>query len=105
MQSYNVGGDVRGYLKDEFDVPHGLIWFVYEYWEGSYEGGGEGVGLHPDGDLRYGRFDHCSCYGPMEMWGDGERITVAEFIREKDSVHDFDCSNAIREKVLELLGM
>jgi len=92
-------------LGDECETPSesSFVWYVYDYWEGSYEGGGHAVGLGIDGLLSVGDLGHCSCYGPMEVWSPTD-MTIDEFFRPKDSVHDYDCPASIVEKVRELLG-
>jgi hypothetical protein len=99
MDVYNVGHDELS----EWDLEYakGAVWFVYSYEDGGYDGSGEGVALMPDGQLQCFNLSHCSCYGPMES---GIFTSVEEYLRPKDSVHDYYSKPEVEAKVRELLG-
>lgn len=103
MKIYNVGVDELSEY-DYNELPKDLVWFVYRYEYGYYDGSGEAVGMNSEGKLLVGNLGHCSCYGPCEGMGQGQYITVEEFLRKKESIHDYDCSDSVKAKVLELLG-
>lgn len=103
MKIYNVGTDVPyGLPSEEND---GYVWLVYEYRDEGYEGYGEAVMLGIDGLIHIKGLDHCSCYGPFDCWETNlSKMTVDEYCRSKDNVHDYVGSPTIESKVKELLG-
>jgi hypothetical protein len=99
MDVYNVG------VEEPWDLPSdGYVWLVYSYDVYSqYEGGGEAIGLsEEDGMLYIYNLGHCSCYGPFDSVC--VSMTVEEYLRPKDSVHDFDPKSDVDKKVRELLA-
>lgn len=105
MEIYSVGCDEL----DDWDwkeiEAEKYIWTVYWYESGCYEGSGEAVTLGKDGLLYCKDLGHCSCYGPMEDWETGCSVmTVEEFLREKDNIHDYDCKEVVKDKVRSLLS-
>ena len=78
-------------------------WIVYWYEEGFYDGGGEAVALGNDGLLYVSALGHCSCFGPTEHFNHTDSMTIEEFNRPKDSIHDYDCRYELKSKVGELL--
>lgn len=102
MKIYNVGPDelcdyeVGQITADQFK------WLVYFYEIGDYCGDGEAVAMGKDGLLYYTSLSHCSCYGPMESWPD-RKITVTEFLRPKDSVHDYCFKEEVNKQVRALV--
>ena len=105
MRVYNVGPDQ---LKD-YDLAYvkedGYEWLIYWYEEGYYDGSGEAVALRKDGQLVIKNLGHCSCYGPMEDWETGATIvSVGEFLKPKDSVHDITVMEAVMSEARKLLN-
>lgn len=108
MKIYNVGSDELGNwdLKDVEAQEDQFEWFVYDYQNGGYDGSGEAVALGKDGKLHCKNLGHCSCYGPMDGWPySTEVVAVEDFFKTKDNVLDYDCKDAIKAKVAELLGL
>lgn len=106
MELYKVGKDDLGQY-DLYDVdPEKFEWLVYSYdfW-GQYEGDGEAVALGKDGLLYVHDMSHCSCYGPMDQFGNKGTMTVEEFLREKDDVHDYQARDEVESKVRMLLDV
>lgn len=94
-------GDIDLYIKgDQYE------WIVcyYENYDG-YSGGGEIVALRKDGLLEFRDLAHCSCYGPLEEWGTNTPMTIEEYLRPKNSIHDFAPGEVVDAKVRELLGV
>lgn len=86
--------DYSSINKDEYQ------WIVYAYYLGSWEGGGDFVGLKNNGQLIYINLCHCSCYGPIEEHSE-QVIAKDEFIGDKLSYREID--PGVFEKVVELL--
>ena len=103
MQVYNDGPCELS----EYDLDHILAdlveWVVYWYDLDWYDGSGQMVALRKDGQLEVLNLVHCSCYGPLDGWG-GTLITVENFFRKAESIHDDDYSR-LNGKVAELLGL
>lgn len=101
MKIYQVGPDVPYDLSedDRFE------WIVHYYEDGGYDGSGEAVGLCKDDGLLYIKnLGHCSCYGPMDGGMEsGDKMTVAEFLKDKDDIHSYDARTEIKDKVKELV--
>jgi len=108
MEIFNVGKEEN---KRYYDEVHELSyqlknlkfeykWFVYAYYQGSYCGGGEGVGCTEEGELHRYDFSHCSCYGAIDDGNTYEVIHSSEFTGPEvlTSVQD----NGVLEKVREL---
>lgn len=107
MRIFQVGRDALqewewAIKEDDYE------WFVYDYEDagyGGYDGYGQAVALRRDGVVVVKSLDHCSCYGPMDCWETSSyKVTVEEFLREKDSIHDIRCSDAIMSKAKELFS-
>lgn len=106
MEIYNVGPDsLADYeLKALLETGEGYKWMVYWYESGCYDGNGEIVALGNDGNIYAGGLGHCSCYGPCDDgFAYSSQMSVAEFFRDKDSIFDYDCKEAIKKKVKSLL--
>jgi hypothetical protein len=106
MEIYNVGKDE---LRDwNFTDIKGELyrWMVYDYVDGGYDGDGTAVAYREDAGLLYCKnLSHCSCYGPLDSWETScVKMTVEEFLRDKDSIMDYDCKDAIKRKVRELVS-
>ena len=103
MEIYSVGIDELDFAEYENEFQ----WVVYEYEEGYYDGDGECIAFGLDGLLHYKNLSHCSCFGPLEPgWSkrsDWHTLTIEEFLQEKESIHDFDCGDIVKSKVLSLL--
>lgn len=105
MQIYNVGKDELNQYDLNVLSPEAYEWLVYEYVDyDGYSGGGMAVALRKDGQLQYKDLGHCSCYGPMSDWFGSSTVSIEEFFRHKDNIHDIDWSPALKSKVKELLG-
>lgn len=106
MKIYNVGKvELCEYDFSEIKDQIKYEWMVYWYDQDGYDGSGEAVALGKDGVLYCKNLGHCSCYGPMESWETGcSQLTVEEFFRDKDSIFDYDCKEAIKKEVRSLLG-
>lgn len=101
MKLYNVGPD-EPYGYEEKDDRY--VWLVYWYEIGDYCGDGEAVAFGKDGLVYFYGLGHCSCYGPFDDWGSpGKGMTVEEYLRPKDSVHDLSVKGPVDEKVTKLL--
>lgn len=98
MRVFIVGSCDPGYEGDK-DY-EGFDWIVCNYWEGSYEGGGESMGWK-DGQLYHWRHDHCSCYGPLEV-DSPELLPIEQFREELEWATSPYDSDVVR-KVCELL--
>jgi len=106
MEIYNVGQDELSDY-DFSEIREGKYrWIVYDYLNEGYEGSGTAVAYREDDGLLYCKnLGHCSCYGPMDSWATGcDKMTVEEFLKDKDSIMDYDCKDAIKCKVRELVG-
>lgn len=104
MKIYNVGSDaLPQYIEREAEER--FVWFVYDYKYDGIEGGGEAVGLDPEGLLHCYNLDHCSYDGPIDDIGrEDECVSLDEFLKPKESVHDWNCSQAIRDQVARLVA-
>jgi hypothetical protein len=71
------------------------IWVVTEYESYTYEGNGDAVAKHKNGELHYYNLGHCSCYGPFENGFDLFNIN-------EDNVLSPTVSNEMMSKILEL---
>lgn len=102
MDIYKVG---KCELADwDFTDLKEYSWIVYDYDGGGYDGWGTAV-AYKEGLLYCKDLGHCSCYGPMDCWETScTKVTVDEFLRDKDSIMDYDCNDPIKSKVRELLG-
>lgn len=102
MKIYQVGPDLP-YDLDENDER--FEWVVFWYENEGYDGSGEAIGLcKQDGLLYIKNLEHCSCYGPMDAGLEsGDKITIEEFMKHKESVHDYEAMAETKEKVIELL--
>jgi len=102
MKIYSLGPDnledyeLTQITEDQFE------WLVYSYENYGYEGGGDAVALGKDGSLYYSSLSHCSCYGPTESWPD-KKMSIEEFLRDKDNVHDYHFMEEVDKKVRALL--
>jgi len=102
MKIFNVGDNKPHGLPSEQD--ENFVWLVYYYEDGYYDGSGEAVALMADGRLQLLNLSHCSCYEPFEDWMNGQFVSIEEYLRPKDSVHDIEVKNVVDIKVRELLG-
>lgn len=105
MQIYNVGPD----SFDESDFENILRdyeykWIVVYYINYGWEGDGELLALGMDGVLHHKALGHCSCFSPLDEWDQCEKITIEEFLRVKDSIHDIEFREEVDEKVRSLLA-
>ncbi len=105
MQLYNVGPD--RFDESDFDNilrDHEYKWIVVYYLHYGPEGEGELLALGMDGVLTFKALGHCSCFGPLDDWDyQCEKITIEEFLRPKDSIHDLSFRKELEEKVRSLL--
>lgn len=102
MKLYCVGPDEA---YDEPGQDDRYEWLVYWYEEGDYCGDGEAVALGKDGKLYTYGLGHCSCYGPFDDWGTfDETVEVEKFLGQKESIHESDWEDAVKDKVRELLN-
>jgi hypothetical protein len=105
MNIYNVGLDELGLGSlQELADKNKFDWLVYSYCGGDWEGDGQAILLGKDGFLYTTNLGHCSCHGPEDGFYDLCRMTIEEFLREKDSIFDFECKDAVGLKVRELLA-
>ena len=106
MLIYSVGQDELSDWDFKEIQAEAYKWIVYEYESGSYDGSGQAVAFKEENGLLYVKnLGHCSCYGPMDSWEtDCEVMTVAEFLRDKDSIMDTDCKDVVKNKVREHVG-
>jgi len=90
-----------------FDVvsPDEYEWLCHEYGYFDYSGGGMAAALRKDGRLQYKGLAHCSCYEPMDGWVGPSTISVEEFFKHKNSIHDAFFGPALQARVRELLGL
>ncbi len=103
MEIFSVGpDDVHSYELDRFSSDD-IAYIVYWYEIYSYEGDGDCVVIHHDNSMEYFGMSHCSCYGPLE--DSGVSITVEDIVSTKESIHEFDCKEEVKNKVKELLGL
>lgn len=108
MQIFNVGPDELASYEFDYIDQSKYEWFIYWYIVGDYEGGGEAVALRNDGKLQAGSLSHCSCYGPLDdgndYWkGQGDGITVEEFLTTPTCIYENDYRDELKEKVRELM--
>lgn len=106
MKLYNVGVDeLNEYDINDMDG-ESFDFIVYWYESGSYDGDGEAVGYIKEENILYvTSLSHCSCYGPMDGgMKSGVKVTIDEFLSQKESVHSLDVRDCIKEKVKELLS-
>lgn len=107
MRIYSVG-EIE---FDKYDFEEGQLdsdqyeWLVYGYEQGFWDGSGYAVALRKDGQLQYKGLDHCSCFGPLDGWPGASSVTIEEFFRVKENIHDDDWSLSVKRKVKELLGL
>lgn len=102
MKIYNVGEEELSELSEDNTQ---FEWVVFWYESGSYEGYGEAVALCKEDNLLYvSNLGHCSCYGPLEGGlQDGDKMTIEEFLKDKDDIHAYDAKDGVKAKVKELL--
>jgi hypothetical protein len=88
MKIISVGPDEL--IQKEFEYKNinssKYKWIVYFYKIGSYEGHGQLVALNKNKTIYIYDLGHCSCYGPLSNWGNGDTMTLDEFIEWKTSV-------------------
>lgn len=111
MEVYQVGKTAL----DEYDFDElnkeDYLWIVYNYHYEDWEGNGVAILLRKDGQLLKKNLSHCSCYGPMDTstWDDCpiqfEPITLEEILSVKECIFDDDFSDALKEKVKELMNV
>lgn len=103
MEIYNVGVDELA--NYELECRDDFKFIVYQYENYGYEGDGEAVGLCLTDNMLYIKnLSHCSCYGPMDGGIEsGDKMTIEDFLSEKEDVHAYDALKAIKDKVRELL--
>jgi len=103
MRIYNVGKDELSDWDFNEVKQEKYKWIVYEYENGGYDGSGHAVAMDQDGLLHCKDLGHCSCYGPMDSWETGcSTMTVEEFLKDKDSIFDYDCKDEIKKQVRRL---
>ncbi len=103
MRIYNVGTDELSDWDFNEVKEEKYKWIVYWYENGGYDGSGEAVAMDQDGLLHCKNLGHCSCYGPMDSWETGcATMTVEEFLKDKDSIMDYDCKDEIKKQVRRL---
>lgn len=118
---YSVGPDELNISDEEIENASIFKWQVYHYTSEPYEGHGDIVAYDPkDNMLYYSGLNHCSCYGPEIITGypatrvnilgdvvsanDVFQITIEEFFRDKEDIHEQDFCKEIKDKVRELLS-
>lgn len=106
MEFYSIGPDeVYEFEVDDEVEKEKYVWTVCWYEVMEYHGCGEAITLGKDGLLYYSNLSHYSGDCAMRYWGKGcSTMTVDEFFREKDSIHDLDFREEIKVKVRSLLG-
>lgn len=84
-------------------IKKNLDWLVYHYERGDYEGSGYAVSSK-DGVLREHNLGHCSCYGPVEQWGETE-VPPEYFLEFDESIFSAARSgeDEVKMKVREIL--
>ncbi len=106
MDIYSVGKDELSDW-DFSEVKDGLYrWIVYEYENYGYEGDGTAVAYKESDGLLYCKgLGHCSCYGPMDSWEtSASKVSVEEYLRDKEDIFEEDGKDVIKSKVRELVG-
>lgn len=106
MNIFNVGQEELSDYELKDLQSDNLLWVVYSYESGSYDGDGQAVGLRiNDGMLQVKSLGHCSCYGPTEGgMEDGDLVSVEQFLFDKDDIFSHDARKEIKDKVKELVG-
>ena len=104
MLIFNVGPDELSVDELENVPKDDYVWLVYWYKYDCYEGSGEVVALHKDGHLEYGNLGHCSCYGPMDCFPLTDSMSIEDFLKPKENIHDTDFSEIVKAKVKSLIG-
>lgn len=105
MQIYNVGPDRFDesdfkYVPLDQEYKWAVVWYIHY----GPEGDGEVVALGMDGLLHYKGLGHCSCFGPLDEWEACETVTIEEFLRPKDSIHDLEFRKEVEQLVRSLLA-
>jgi hypothetical protein len=104
MKIFSVGPSDLNSDYELNKIDENLFEFVvYWYEDGGYDGNGQLVAFSKEKELHVYDLSHCSCYGPLEAWGNPVKMDVAEFLRPKDSVHDYEFKKLVESKVKELL--
>ena len=99
MQIISVGPDEIDFDGDR----HSIV--VYWYQDHMYDGEGQAVCIRPTGEVDCYSLGHCSCYGPVDEYPDNPDETYAnvqEFLRPRESVHDYNSYPQILETISEL---
>jgi hypothetical protein len=80
-----------------------ILWIVYDYENGSYEGSGTAIAFFKDGTLKVGDLGHCSCFGPLEhpSWKD---ILLIDLMKAPTNALDEIAPASVVSKVLEIVG-
>jgi hypothetical protein len=86
-------------------VPDGdFIWFISWYESTDWDGWGDGVGLHKDGELYFFNLGHCSCYGPLDSGIEHACSMSPHDLLTTNDLHAPDLRPEVMAKVRELLG-
>lgn len=106
MNIYNVGPNQ---LNDddlkELDK-YNYEWFIYWYKFDVYNGEGCAVALRKDGYIVIKDLCHCSCFEPLDSWEKNILVVdIAEFLRDKDDIHDIEVNEEIVLQVKKLLNL
>lgn len=110
MDIYSVGKDrMSDWWFDDIEHKESYRWIVYAYECYGDDGSGHAVAYRefPDGTsvLYCKDLAHCSCYGPIDNWEDDcVKLSVEDFFHGSDSIFDYQCEAAIRNKVRQLVG-
>jgi hypothetical protein len=100
MKIYSVGKDELCDWDFNDIKQEKYKWVVYEYENYGYEGGGHAVAMDHEGTLYCKDLGHCSCYGPLDSWETGcTKMSVEEFLKDKESILEYDCTDVIKNKV------
>lgn len=102
IRLYQVGK----HAFDDFDLGYldkQILWIVYDYECGAYEGSGTAIAFFKDGTPKVGDLGHCSCFGPLENpnWRD---IFFIDLMKAPTNALDEIAPASVVSKVLELVG-
>lgn len=95
MAVHEIGPDEFGYYPDD------AKWTVTHYESCGYDGWGLSISLMPDGFLYIKDLSHCSCNDPND--NEADKVSVADFLENRSSVHSYCMNEEVEEKVCELL--
>jgi len=88
------------------NIPDDLIYLVYWYENGGYDGSGVAVWKAPNGKFGWENLSHCSCYGPCDGIDGEGGFELKSILIDLDRSTDNCCPyfQDVKRKLMELEG-